>query len=232
MSRAPQWNEAAENRNDRGEAEHYGQKNQSRRSGRAEHAGAEHARKSYTQNETDCASGDREHQLLRKKNASDQDVGRADGFHDANFRAPLKHRRSRSGRNGQRRCDQSRKRHDPQQRADVRQDFSFRIGHAANRPHVRARQNLRDLVTDRRNVRRAEPLVEFGGRQRGRIATGKRVGRLGQRADEKSSGNWPGWPESDCAIASGTSTALSSAPCASPVETIPVTTRGIDCDCP
>ena len=117
------------------------------------------------------------------------------------------------------------KRNDPKQRAHVRQDFSFGIGHAANGANVRTRQNLRDLIADRRNVGRAEPVVVFFGRQRCGSRNGERIGGLRQRADEKLR-NCPGWPESFCAIVSGTSTASSSAASASPVERIPVTTRG------
>ena len=101
----------------------------------------------------------------RKMPATDS-VGRADGFHDADFGATLEHRGGGSGGHGERRSDQRGESDDPEQRADVREDFAFGFGHAANRAHVRAGQNLLDLVADRGNVGRAEPAVVFGGRQR------------------------------------------------------------------
>ena len=84
-------------------------------------------------------------------------------------------------------------------------------------------KNLLNLKADRRNVRRAEPAVVFGGRERGGVALGERVGGLGERADEKlaelagMAGKFLRDRERDEAWL------LSSA---SPVERIPVTRSG------
>ncbi len=76
-------------------------------------------------------------------------------------------------------------RDDPKQGADVRENFAFGIGDAANGADVGAGQNLADLVADRGNVGRAEPAVIFGGSERLGIALGERIGGLGERADKK-----------------------------------------------
>ncbi len=48
-------------------------------------------------------------ELLGKKNAANQGVGGADGFHDADFGAALKNGSRGSGSNGERRGDEARR---------------------------------------------------------------------------------------------------------------------------
>ena len=123
--------------------------------------------------------------MLGKKNAANEGVGGTDGFHDADFGAALQNDSRGSGSNGERGGEKSGERDDPKQGADVRENFAFAIGDAANGADVGAGENLADLVADRRNVGRAEPAVIFGGSERLGIALGERIGWLGEGADKK-----------------------------------------------
>ena len=186
MSRASQGNQAADERDERGKSENDGQQHAGavgqasrRRSSRARARAAAPRTKPTAPPAIASISCS-----VRKMAVTSAFVA------PMAFMMPISPRRSITvvaevAADRQRGRDQRRERDDPQQCADAREDAALGIGDAADRVHVRAGQHLLDLVADRRNVRRAEPAVVFGGRERFRIALGKRVGRLRQRADEK-----------------------------------------------
>lgn len=110
-------------------------------------------------------------------------------------------------------------------RVPTRENTAFRVGHAANGAHVRARQYSFYLEADGRNVWRTEPAIVFRRRHfwgsRSENASAGFVSAL-----TKSCRNSPGCPDNFCAMASGTSKHLS---VASSVETIPTTLSEISC---
>src|SRR5271168_3673090 len=83
MRGAPQRNQAAGDRDDRSEAQNYGQKNDAQCRRDAENAFTEDSREGCAEHESQRATGDCEHELFGEKNSGYQSVRGADCFHDA-----------------------------------------------------------------------------------------------------------------------------------------------------
>src|SRR5579872_307932 len=184
--RALERHQTAQQRHNAGKHQHNGEQNPSNGGSDAKNSDAKKSREGQADRVARNPTNESQQQLLGNKKCADRATARAERLHQSDFRAPFEHRCCRRRAHRERRGKQRRKCYQPHQAAHTRQDSPFSFGHLAYRANFNARKFLLHLVRNGSNVRAAIPAIVFGRCHCGRIALGKSVCRLGQRAYEQA----------------------------------------------